>query len=61
MNNIDTFIKRTLINVSFGSGILLILILVVIFRYYIDKQTPLVKKIRHTEQTINKWTQDTNL
>jgi hypothetical protein len=41
MNPFDTFLKRTLINVSFGSGILLILILVVVFRYYIDKQANL--------------------
>ena len=41
MNPFDTFLKRTLINVFFGSGILLILILVVVFRYYIDKQSNL--------------------
>ena len=41
MNPFDTFLKRTLINISFGSGILLILILVVVFRYYIDKQSNL--------------------
>ena len=41
MNPFDTFLKRTLINISFGSGIILILILVVVFRYYIDKQSNL--------------------
>jgi len=33
--------KRLLTNVAFGCAILLILILAVVFRYYIDKQTNL--------------------
>ena len=38
MNNLDTALKRILTNVLFGTGILLILLLAVVFRYYIDKQ-----------------------
>ena len=53
-NNFDTALKRIFINVLFGSGILLILVSAVVFRYYIDKQTPLVKKIQRTEQTNSK-------
>jgi hypothetical protein len=41
MNNLDTAIKRVLTNVVFGCAILLILILAVTFRYYIDKQNNL--------------------
>ena len=41
MNNLDAALKRILINVLFGSGILLILVLAVVFRYYIDKQSNL--------------------
>ena len=41
MNNLDTAIKRVLTNVVFGCVILLILILAVTFRYYIDKQNNL--------------------
>jgi hypothetical protein len=41
MNNIDTAIKRIITNVAFGCVILLILILAVTFRYYIDKQNNL--------------------
>jgi len=41
MNNLDTFMKRLLTNVAFGCAILLILILAVVFRYYIDKQNNL--------------------
>jgi hypothetical protein len=41
MNNLDTAIKRIITNVVFGCVILLILILAVTFRYYIDKQTNL--------------------
>lgn len=41
MNNLDTAIKRVLTNVAFGCAILLILILAVTFRYYIDKQNNL--------------------
>lgn len=60
-NNFDTALKRILINVLFGSGILIILVSAVVFRYYIDKQTPVVKKIQRTEQTNNKWPQNINL
>jgi len=41
MNNLDIVIKRILTNVVFGCAILLILILAVMFRYYIDKQNNL--------------------
>lgn len=41
MTNLDTAIKRVLTNVVFGCAILLILILAVTFRYYIDKQNNL--------------------
>ena len=41
MNNLDTYLKRILTNVVFGCVILLILILAVTFRYYIDKQNNL--------------------
>ena len=41
MNNLDTAMKRVLTNVTFGCAILLILILAVTFRYYIDKQNNL--------------------
>ena len=41
MNNLDTALRRILINGLFGSGILLILVLAVVFRYYIDKQNNL--------------------
>jgi len=41
MNNLDIAIKRIITNVVFGCVILLILILAVTFRYYIDKQNNL--------------------
>jgi len=41
MNNLDTVMKRLLTNVAFGCAILVILILAVTFRYYIDKQANL--------------------
>jgi len=41
MNNLDTYLKRIITNVVFGCAILLILILAVTFRYYIDKQNNL--------------------
>jgi hypothetical protein len=41
MNNLDIAIKRVLTNVVFGCFILLILVLAVTFRYYIDKQNNL--------------------
>ena len=41
MNNLDTYIKRMLTNILFGSGVLLIIILAVVFRFYIDKQSNL--------------------
>ena len=41
MNNLDSFIRRMLINVLFGSGILLIILLVVVFGYFINKQSNL--------------------
>ena len=41
MNNLDTYMKRMLTNILFGSGILLIIILAVVFRFYIDKQSNL--------------------
>ena len=41
MNNLDTYLKRILTNVAFGCLILLILVLAVTFRYYIDKQNNL--------------------
>ena len=41
MNNIETPLKRLLVNALFGCAILLILALSVIFRFYIDKQTNL--------------------
>lgn len=41
MNNLDTPLRRILTNMLFGTGILLILLLAVVFRYYIDKQTNL--------------------
>ena len=41
MSNLDTYLKRVLTNVVFGCAILLILILAVVFRYYIDKQNNL--------------------
>jgi len=41
MNNLDTALRRILINGLFGSGILIILVLAVVFRYYIDKQNNL--------------------
>jgi len=41
MNNLNTYLKRTLTNIVFGCVILLILVLVVTFRYYIDKQSNL--------------------
>jgi hypothetical protein len=41
MNNLDTAMKRVLTNVTFGCAILVILILAVTFRYYIDKQANL--------------------
>jgi len=50
MNNLDTTLKRILINVLFGSGILLILFLAVMFRYYIDKQSLQIKQNKHIEQ-----------
>jgi hypothetical protein len=53
MNNLDTALRRILINGLFGSGILIILVLAVVFRYYIDKQTPQVKNKQHTEQISN--------
>jgi len=52
MNNLDTTVKRVLINFLFGSGILLILVLAVMFRYYIDKQTLQIKQNKHIEQII---------
>ena len=41
MNNLDTYLKRILTNVAFGCAILLIIVLAVTFRYYIDKQNNL--------------------
>jgi hypothetical protein len=41
MNNLDIAIKRVLTNVLFGCFIILILVLAVTFRYYIDKQNNL--------------------
>jgi len=41
MNNLDTAMQRILTNVAFGCAILIILILAVTFRYYIDKQNNL--------------------
>ena len=53
MNNLDTTLKRILTNVLFGTGVLLILLLAVVFCYYIDKQRPSAKHKQHIEQTIN--------
>ena len=53
MSNLDTTMKRVLVNAVFGSVILLLLVLAVVFRYYIDKQTPLRKQNYHIEQTSN--------
>ena len=55
-NNLDTALKRMLTNILFGSIILLILILAVMFRYYIDKQTPppQKKQSQYMEQITNK-------
>ena len=41
MNNLDTYLKRILTNVLFGCAVLLIIVLAVTFRYYIDKQNNL--------------------
>ena len=41
MNNSDTYLKRILTNVLFGCAVLLIIVLAVTFRYYIDKQNNL--------------------
>jgi hypothetical protein len=55
MNNLDIAIKRILTNVAFGCAVLLILILAVTFRYYIDKQNNLnmneLKQIAEEEIT----------
>lgn len=53
MNNLDTVLKRILINVLFGTGILLLLALAVVFRFYIDKQHSPAKHKQRIEQTIN--------
>ena len=41
MFKVNTIFKRTITNCLFGMGILLILLIAVSFRYYIDKQTNL--------------------
>lgn len=41
MNNLDAYLKRILTNVLFGCAVLLIIVLAVTFRYYIDKQNNL--------------------
>jgi hypothetical protein len=53
MNNINTALKRILINALFGTGILLILLLAVVFRYYIDKQHPSAKQNQRAAQIFN--------
>ena len=53
MNNLDTYPKRILINALFGSGILLILALTVMFRYYIDKQNLSIKSDQNAKQLQN--------
>jgi hypothetical protein len=51
--------KRLLTNVAFGCAILLILILAVVFRYYIDKQNNLnmdeLKQMVEEEITKNEY------
>ena len=41
MFKVDTIFKRIITNFIFGCSILLILLLALIFRYYIDKQSNL--------------------
>jgi hypothetical protein len=41
MFEVNTIFKRTITNFIFGSSILLILLLAMVFRYYIDKQSNL--------------------
>ena len=41
MNNLDTYLKRIITNALFGCAVLLIIVLAVTFRYYIDKQNNL--------------------
>ena len=57
MNNSDTYLKCILTNALFGCAVLLILVLAVTFRYYIDKQNNLnmdeLKKIVEEEITKN--------
>ena len=45
--------KRMLTNVLFGTGILLILLLAVVFRYYIDKQHSPTKQNQRAAQAFN--------
>ena len=53
MNNLDTALKRVLINTVFGVSILLILALAVLFRYYIDMQHQQLKHKQQVERTYN--------
>ena len=53
MNNLDTALKRVLINTVFGVSILLILALAVLFRYYIDMQHQQLKRKQPVERTYN--------
>ena len=57
MNNLDTYLKRIITNALFGCAVLLIIVLAVTFRYYIDKQTNLnmdeLKQIVEEEITKN--------
>lgn len=41
MNNLDSFERRMLTNILFGSGILLIILLLLFFGYLINKQSNL--------------------
>ena len=65
MNNLDTYMKRMLTNILFGSGVLLIIVLAVVFRFYIDKQSNLnmdeLNQIVEEEIKQNtKWKQNIN-
>lgn len=60
MNNLDTTLKRILVNFLFGIAVLLILSLAVTFSYFINKQSRDSQLKRHNLEQSKQWKQNTN-
>ena len=60
MNNLDTTLKRILVNFLFGIAVLLILSLAVTFSYFINKQSRDIQLKQYNLEQSKQWKQNTN-